>query len=135
MNRTVVVLVNDPFWRTKIEHAAKSAQSQTLFLSDPKELSTIDPGSVGVVFVDLALQPEPYAAITKLKKGAKSKGMAVIGYYDNARKDVLEKGKAAGCDRVLPRPTFSEKLADLVLEFSMPGSVRTEEVETELPEE
>lgn len=134
MNRTVVVLVNDSFWRTKIDHAVKSAQARTLFLSDPSELSKIEPAS-GVVLVDLAIQPEPFTAVAKLKKGAKTKGLPVIGYYDHVRKELLEKATAAGFDRILPRPTFSEKLADIILEFSMPGSVRTEESETELPEE
>ena len=35
MNRKVIALVEDPFWRTKIDNAAKSVGASTVFLSDP----------------------------------------------------------------------------------------------------
>ena len=136
MNRTVLALVDDLFWRTKIDHAVKSASSPVVFISDPSELDgAADPSSVGVLLVDLALRKEPFSAIQKLKKSAKTKEIPVIGYYEHVRKDLLEKGKAAGCDEVLPRSSFSEKMGDLVLKYVLPGSTRAVEEEPELPEE
>ena len=136
MNRTVLALVDDLCWRTKIDHAVKSASSPLVFISDPSEIDgAADPASVGVVLVDLALRKEPFAAIKKLKKSAKTKEIPVIGYYEHVRKDLLEKGKEAGCDEVLPRSSFSEKMGDLVLKYVMPGSSRAVEEEPELPEE
>ena len=38
MNRTVVVLADDLFWKTKIDHAARSAQAPAVFISDPAGL-------------------------------------------------------------------------------------------------
>jgi hypothetical protein len=35
MNRKVIALVEDPFWRTKIDNAARSVGASTVFLSDP----------------------------------------------------------------------------------------------------
>ena len=136
MNRTVLVLVDDPFWRTKIDQALRSAEASGRFISDPKEMApAIETGAVQLVFVDLCIKKEPFEAIAALKKGAKTKHVPVIAYYEQMRKDVKEKGEAAGCDRILFRPTFSQKLADLVLEFALPGGVRTESEERELPEE
>jgi CheY-like chemotaxis protein len=136
MNRTVLALVDDLFWRTKIDHAVKSSSSPIVFLSDPSELAAAaDPASVGVLLVDLALRKEPFDAIAKLKKSPKTKEIPVIGYYEHVRKDLQQKGNAAGCDEVLPRSSFSEKLGDLVLKYVMPGSTRTQEEEPELPEE
>jgi CheY-like chemotaxis protein len=136
MNRTVLALVDDLFWRTKIDHAVKSASSPVVFVSDPSELAAAaDPDSVGVLLVDLAMRKEPFDAIAKLKKSAKTKSIPVIGYYEHVRKDLQQKGTAAGCDEVLPRSTFSEKLGDLVLKYVLPGSVRAESEEVELPEE
>jgi len=136
MNRTVLALVDDLFWRTKIEHAVKSASSPIVFLADPSELAAAaDPQTVSILLVDLSLRKEPFDAIANLKKNAKTKSIPVIAYYEHVRKDLLEKGTAAGCDEVLPRSAFSEKMGDLVLKYLLPGSTRAVEEAPELPEE
>ena len=136
MNRTVVVLVDDLFWRTKIEHTAKSASRSVVFVSDPAELaSTVNAETVALVVVDLSLRKDPFGAITQLKKSPKTKLIPIIGYYEHVRKDIQKKGHEAGCDEVLPRSTFSERFGDLVLKYALPGGVRTESEEPELPEE
>ena len=136
MNRKILVLVDDLFWRTKIEHATKSAQAGAIFLSDPAELpATIENAQVCAVLVDLAMRKEPFDAIAGMKKKAKTKDVPAIGYYEHVRKDLKEKAEKAGFDQVLPRSTFSQNLADLVLKFALPGSVKTDEEEAELPEE
>jgi CheY-like chemotaxis protein len=136
MNRNVLVLVDDPFWRTKIDQALKSAQASALFVTNPEDLAkAAESDAVQLVVVDLSLKREPFTAITALKAGAKSKRIPVIGYYEQVRKDIKAKAEAAGCDRVLSRPSFSEKLADMVMEFALPGGTRTEPEERELPEE
>jgi PleD family two-component response regulator len=135
MNQTVVVLADDLFWRTKIDHAVKSAQAPVRFLSDPAELAATDPVKVGVVIVDLGMRKVPFPAIAAFRKAAKTKGIPVVGYYEHVRKDLLEKGKEAGCDQVLPRAAFSEHLGDLVMKYALPGGVKTESDEQELPEE
>ena len=43
MNRTVLVLADDLFWKTKIDHALKSAQSPGVFISDPAGLVKASP--------------------------------------------------------------------------------------------
>jgi len=135
MNRKVLVLADDLFWRTKIDHAVRSAAAQVHFLSDPADLSKVDPAFTAVVLVDLSIKKEPFTAITALKKGSKTKSIAVIGYYEHVRKDLLQKGKEAGCDETLSRSSFSEHLGDLVLKYALPGGVRTESEEIDLPEE
>lgn len=136
MNRTVVVLVDDLFWRTKIEHTAKSASRAVVFASDPAELaSKVNVDAVALVVVDLSLRKDPFAAIAQLKKSSKTKSIPIIGYYEHVRKDLQKKGVEAGCDQVLPRSTFSQRFGDLVLKYALPGGVRTESEEPELPEE
>ena len=54
MNRTVVVLADDLFWKTKIDHAAKSAQAPAVFISDPAGLvNAAEMGKTALVLVDL----------------------------------------------------------------------------------
>jgi PleD family two-component response regulator len=136
MNPTVLVLVDDLFWRTKIEHTLKSAQATGVFIDKSDQLAAkADPRSVGLVIVDLALRDDPFSAIAALKKNAKTKGIAVVGYYEHVRKDLFEKGGKAGCDQVLPRAAFSQHLGDIVMKYALPGGFRAEEEETDLPEE
>ena len=136
MNRKVIALVEDSFWRTKIDNAVKSVGASTVFLSDPAEAAdNLEPGAAAIVVVDLALKRPPFEAIALLKKMEGISAIPVVGYFDIVRKDLKEKAIAAGFDEVLPRSTFSERFADLVLKYLLPGGVRTEVDEHELPEE
>jgi len=136
MNPTVIVLADDLFWKTKIDHTLKSAQATGVFIDKSSQLAAkVGSGPVSLVIVDLALRDDPFAAIVALKKNPKTKGIAVVGYYEHVRKDLLEKGQKAGCDEVLPRAAFSQHLGDVVMKYALPGGVRAEEDEKELPEE
>lgn len=136
MNRKVIALVDDPFWRTKIDNAAKSVGASTEFVSDPAETAgVIEPTAPVIVVVDLALKIPPFAALSALKKARATAHVPVVGYYDIARKDLKEKAVATGLDEVLARSSFAERFADIVLKYLLPGGVRTEEDEKELPEE
>jgi PleD family two-component response regulator len=136
MNRKVIALVEDPFWRSKIDNAVRSVGATTVFLSDPAETAgIIEPGAPVIVVVDLALKTPPFEAIAGLKKARATSSVPVVGYFDMARKDLKEKALAAGFDEVLARSSFAERFADLVLKYLLPGGVRMEETETELPEE
>ena len=136
MNPTVLVLAEDLFWKTKIDHTLKSAQAIGIFIDTSAQLAAkVGSGPVSLVIVDLALRDDPFAAIVALKKNPKTKSIAVVGYYEHVRKDLLEKGGKAGCDQVLPRAAFSQHLGDVVMKYARPGGVRAEEDETELPEE
>ena len=136
MNRKVIALVEDPFWKTKIENAVKGVGASTVFLSDPAGAAgAVEPGAPVIVVVDLALKTPPFEAMARLKKDAATSAIPVVGYFDLARKDLKEKALAAGFDEVLSRPSFAERFADLVLKYLLPGGVRKEEDENELPEE
>lgn len=136
MNRKVIALVEDPFWRTKIDTAVKSVGASTVFLSDPSGTrAAVDPSAPVIVVVDLALKIPPFEAITALKKAKATAAVPVVGYFDMARKDLKEKALAAGFDEVLARSSFAERFADLVLKYLLPGGVRMEPEDNELPEE
>jgi CheY-like chemotaxis protein len=136
VNRKVIALVEDPFWKTKIDTAVRSVGATTVFVSDPATAaSVIDPSAPVIVVVDLALKATPFEAVSRLKKDGATAAIPVIGYFDIARKDLKEKAIAAGFDEVLARSSFAERFADLVLKYLLPGGVRIEEEEHELPEE
>lgn len=136
MNRTVVVLADDPYWKTKIDQAAKSAQALPVFISDPKELAkAVETGKTALVLIDLSLRHEPFAAIAALRKGSKTRLIHIVGWCEHTRKEMEQKAKEAGCHEVLSRSAFSQHLADIIMTHALPGATRTEEDEKELPEE
>ena len=136
MNRKVIALVEDPFWRSKIDNAVRSVGAMTVFLSNPDDAAgAIEPGAPVIIVVDLALKTSPFAAIAAIKKARKTPAVPVVGYFDMVRKDLKEKALAAGFDEVLSRSSFSERFGDLVLKYLLPGGVRMEEPDDDLPEE
>ncbi len=136
MSKSVLVLVDDLFWRSKIESAIKSAEVKAVFAADPDLVNgEVIQSNLCLVIADLALRRPPFDWITHFKGNPATSSIPVIGFFEHIRKDLKEKGLSSGCDQVLARSAFSEKLADLVLEHALPGSVRTEADEVELPEE
>ncbi len=135
MNRSVLVLADDLFWRSKIDHAVRSAQRTVEFAEDPAQLESADPARHCLLIVDLALKKPPFEAVAALKKDPARAALPVVGFYEHVRKDLKEKAEKSGFDRVLLRSSFAEKLADLVFEFALPGAARVASEETELPEE
>ena len=95
MNRKVIALVEDPFWRSKIDNAVRSVGATTVFLTDPaKAAGVLEPGAPVIIVVDLALKTPPFEAIAGLKKGKATSSIPVVGYFDMARKDLKEKALA-----------------------------------------
>lgn len=136
MNRKVIALVEDPFWRSKIDNAVRSVGATTVFLTEPGETAgVLEPGAPVIIVVDLALKTPPFEAMAGLKKAGATASVPVVGYFDIARKDLKEKALSAGFDEVLARSSFAERFADLVLKYLLPGGVRMEETENEPPEE
>ncbi|MCE7958717.1 MAG: hypothetical protein DYH06_12400, partial [Acidobacteria bacterium ACB2] len=92
LHKTVVALVDDLFWRAKIEHAVRSAQAGVVFVSDPAELAGAAPAeSVGVLLADLALKKDPFPALAAWRKGASTREIPVYAYFEHVRKDLKER--------------------------------------------
>ena len=136
MNSKVIALVEDPFWRSKIDNAVRSVGATSGFLLNPEEAAALlEPRGPVIIVVDLALKSSPFEAISRLKKAKATATVPVVGYFDMARKDLKEKAIAAGFDDVLSRSSFAERFADLVLKYLLPGGVRMEEPDNDPPEE
>ncbi|MCC6130817.1 MAG: hypothetical protein IT186_12915 [Acidobacteria bacterium] len=135
MKKTVLVLVDDLFWRSKIDFAVKTAEAQAVFASDPEQLNGVAPDpALCLVIADLSLRKPPFAWIAAFKKSQAA--IPIIGFFEHVRKDLKEKALQSGCDQILPRSAFAEELTDLVMAHAMPGAVRTvPEEEHELPDE
>lgn len=137
MKKTVLVLVDDLFWKSKIDFAIRSAEAEAVFASDPDQINGAAPNpNLCLVIADLSLRKPPFAWIAAFKQDPGKSGIPVIGYFEHVRKDLKEKALQSGCDQVIPRSTFAEELTDIVMAHTIPGALRTvPEEEHELPDE
>jgi CheY-like chemotaxis protein len=115
--RMILVGVNDFFFRARITQTAKSlglsihvAQSaeeilQKARVCKPKRL-----------LLDLnAAACRPLETIQALKTDEATRSLEIVGYVSHVQKELWKAALQAGCDQVLPRSTFTEKLAELLV--------------------
>lgn len=109
---TVLALVDDLFFRAKIEATARAAGVTVTFARTAGEAAAPLSGRA-VVLVDLALATDdPAAAIRALK--ARTPPPTVIAFGSHRDAQALTAARAAGADRVLARSAFVERLPELL---------------------
>lgn len=133
MQKRIVAHVEDLMFRAKIDAAARNLNIPVEFVARMDDLPKACADDPAAVFVELSDAALP--VIARLKKGAKTRGVPVVGFLSHVDKKLADESKAQGVDRVLARSQFSETLPELILEFTSPGVERIVEEEHELPEE
>jgi|SRR5687768_14327721 len=110
----VHALVDDLFFRAKIEATARAAGSRIDFARDGEELAArIEGNEEAVVLVDLGLaMADPIAAIRALK--ARSPALLVVAFGAHRDVEKMTRARQAGADRVLARSAFVERLPELL---------------------
>lgn len=110
---TVHALVDDLFFRVKIEATAASLRVPVQFARDPDELlAGLDDRST-LVLVDLGHHAaDPVGVIRALEaRGALPR---VIAFGSHVDAETLTAAREAGADRVLARSAFSARLAEIL---------------------
>ncbi|MGH9443195.1 MAG: hypothetical protein ACRD16_13080 [Thermoanaerobaculia bacterium] len=133
MQKRIVAHVEDLMFRAKIDAAGRNLNIPVEFVAKLDDLPQACAGEPAALFVELSESVLP--AISRLKKGASTRSVPIVGFLSHVDKKLSEEARASGTDRVLPRSQFSETLPDLILEFTSPGVERIVEEEPELPEE
>ena len=115
----VHALVDDLFFRAKIEATAASLRVPVRFARDPGELVAGLDDRPALVLVDLAHHgADPVGAIRALK--AREPLPRVIAFGSHVDAEILTAARDAGADRVLARSAFSARLAEILGEASAP---------------
>ena len=116
MSKHVIALVDDLFWKARLLETAKAAGATMALVSDPALLGAkCVEQRPDLVFVDLALRKDPFAAIRAFKDATETAGVPVVGYFEHMRTDLHKKGKEAGIETLIARSTFTEKLGSFLL--------------------
>jgi len=105
--RHIVALVPDLMDRSRIEPIARSSGIPLAFIDSAAELGAADRGTVHLAIIDLDC-PGALAAVSAL--GA----VHTVGFASHVERQLLEAGRQAGCDEVLPRSALFRRLPTLL---------------------
>jgi CheY-like chemotaxis protein len=107
----ILAVVSDLMFTVKIQDAAKRAGAQATFVASHKRALEKLADKPALVILDLNFDlAEPIDLIAPIKAA----GIPTLGYLSHVQTDLKRKAEEAGCDAVVPRSTFSQKLPELL---------------------
>jgi DNA-binding NarL/FixJ family response regulator len=108
----VVALMDDLFFQMKLAETAKQLGVEVKVAANAEALMGLLAGEAKLVIVDLNARSQPIAAIEKLRHARKD--VRVVGFLSHVQTELAAEARAAGCDEVLPRSSFTQNLAAIL---------------------
>jgi CheY-like chemotaxis protein len=107
----ILAVVSDLMFTVKIQDAAKRAGAQITFVASHLRALERLKDKPALVILDLNFElAEPIQLISQIKAA----GVPSLGYLSHVQADLKRKAEEAGCDSVVARSTFSQKLPELI---------------------
>ena len=118
MVETILAVVDDLFFLSKIQQTAKLVGVTVEPVALGKLADRAAQGGVSAVVVDLNHRSGSVLdAVRAVKAEAKTGGMRVVGFLSHVQTDLAVAAREAGCDQVLARSAFSQRLPELLQEL------------------
>jgi len=117
MQRPVLVAVDDLFFLTKIETAARQVGVSLVQARSAQALeSQLEaPAPPRLVILDLnSTACAPLAAIRRIKSDPRLRETRTLGFFSHVQTELAVAAREAGCDQILPRSEFSAKLGEIL---------------------
>jgi CheY-like chemotaxis protein len=108
----VVALVDDLFFQIKLAETAKQLGVDVKVAANGDALVGLLESAPKLVIVDLNARGQPLQAIARVRQA--SKDIRVVGFLSHVQRQLAAEAKAAGCDEVLPRSSFTQNLAAIL---------------------
>ena len=112
----ILCVVDDLMFSVKISAAAKAVQAEVAFERVPHGvLPRVRRETPSLVIFDLnSTRLAPIDTIRAIKADETLRGTRTLGYVSHVQGDVIAAARAAGCDEVLARSAFSERLGSIL---------------------
>ena len=112
----ILCVVDDLMFSVKISSAAKAVQAPIAFERVPRAvLSRIRDERPSLVIFDLnSSRLAPLDTIAAIKADPDLRATRTLGYVSHVQGDLIAAARQAGCDEVLARSAFSEKLCAIL---------------------
>ena len=116
MIRTVIALVDDMFFISKIRETGKALGMVVMF---PRTLdafrAAVTDEMPKLIVVDLHNQKvNPIEVANELKSNETLKAIPLLGFFSHVQADLQRQAVQAGYDQVLPRSLFARDLANIL---------------------
>jgi len=116
---TVLAVVSDLFFSSKINEAAKHAGVKLQYVTTEAGLLEKARSKPPLIIFDLNFDAaRPLDLIGKLKGDAELKHINLIGYLSHVQTDLKRKAEETGCDEVMARSSFSMNLPEILKRYS-----------------
>jgi CheY-like chemotaxis protein len=108
----VLIAVDDMFFAAKILSAAQNVGRQVERVKSAEEVrQAVANGVPALLIIDLnSTRMNAIELIAGLKSQPAFSAVPVLGFLSHVQVELKQQAEAAGCDRVLPRSAFAQKL-------------------------
>jgi CheY-like chemotaxis protein len=112
----ILCVVDDLMFSVKISAAAKAVQADVAFERAPNEvIARVRREQPSLVIFDLnSSRLKPIDTIKAMKADEQLRATRTLGYVSHVQAETIAAARAAGCDEVLARSAFSEKLGSIL---------------------
>ena len=116
MSRTVVAVVDDMFFASKIRATAEALAVEIAFPRNRELLlAKVAEKKPDLIVVDLHNQKvDVLELVRQLKSMEEFAGVPLLGFFSHVQKELQQAALAAGYDQVIPRSVFSRDLAQIL---------------------
>jgi CheY-like chemotaxis protein len=111
MAQKIVAVLQDLMFTVKISDAARRAGIPVEFVKSPEDALQ---RAVGAAAVILDLNFAPADLIVRLKSAEETRSIPLIGYVSHVQGDLIRQARESGCDTVLARSAFVQRLGEII---------------------
>jgi CheY-like chemotaxis protein len=113
--KKVVAVLDDLFFTVKISESAKRAGLPVEFVKSETDAMEQAKAHPALMIIDLNCRSiDPLKLVRKLKAGAETKAVSVIGYVSHVQGELKQQAHEAGFNMVLARSAFSQNLLQIL---------------------
>ena len=112
----IVIAVDDMFFAAKILNAAQNVGRDVERVSSLEALEeSLAKQTPALLILDLnSSRLQPISTIKTLKGKQALASVPILGFLSHVQIELKRQAEAAGCDLVLPRSAFSQRLAEIL---------------------
>jgi CheY-like chemotaxis protein len=112
----VVAVLSDLMFTVRISDAAKRAGVPIEFVKTADEALQRADGAAAMILDLNFASPD---LIMRLKSGEESRSIPLIGYVSHVETEVIRRARESGCDTVMARSAFVQKLEEMMESFAV----------------
>jgi CheY-like chemotaxis protein len=115
MAATIAILVDDLFFRAKIQETAKVVGVTVIALDAGRASAAVVEAKPKSIVLDLNARSFSAAdLIRELKSNPETASLPTVAFVSHVQEDLIAAARTAGCDTVMARSAFAQKLPDLL---------------------